>query len=353
MVSGTWFNNKSQFNLFQGQLDRARLQAKLAASKRMEAETAKLNEKYDGKAAAALQQKAEKLGDERMAVFDYNNRVEAALKRFNDARVSMLTAKDAIAAGSATAFDLAINSHNAWVSNKTTFPDSLIANTGNGFGRWKETEYAVSGGGLDTTVKEAFLGNDYAILVDGTDVSLRPDKDGGDLIGGPNGSVAMSNWDVVSLSGDQITVQDNANGATYTGTLKRGGLGVLNAWGYDDLATDEGKARATADLKAAMKELDKIELEFRNSQSGLDSILKRMDGQIKGLSDEYNKIANEEVDAKQAERRAIKTRFDIQTNALAITTGTATNFIYQLFQNPLTQPKKDLTDIMLASVKGG
>lgn len=353
MVSSTgWFNTKTQFNLFQSTLERSQMMAKLAAATRMDAEMAKLNEKYDGKAAAEIQSQAEKLADEKFKVDDYHTRVEAALKKFNDVRVSLLSAKAAIASGSTTAFDLAINTQNAWLANKTTYSTSLVANTGNGFGKWTEHTEMLSGAGMDVAVTDHYLGNDYAIDLDGSDLALRPNKDGNALEGGPNGKVAMSNWTVDSLSGDQITVKDNLNNQTYTGTLKRGGLGVLNAWGYDGLATADGKARATADIQAAMKKLDKLELEYRGNELGLSAIVKGMNGKIEGLTAEYTKIANEELDAKQAERRAIKTRFDMSTNALALTTGRQTNFIYQMFNNPYTTEKKDLTGILMDMYKG-
>lgn len=353
MVSSTgWFNSTAQFDIFEGSLERSRLLAKLAASQRMDAEMAKLNDKYDGKAAARLQEDAEKLADSKIGVDDYHNRVEAALKKFNDVRVSLLSAKAAIATGSTTAFDLAINTNNAWLSSKAVFNTSLIANSGNGYGTWAKKTEVVSGAGMDVSVTDHYVGNDYAIVIDGNPQQvLRPDKDGLTLQGGSNGKVAMNSWSVVSQNGDQVTVKDTVNNVEYTGTLKRGGLGVLNAWAYDGLSTPAGKAQAAADIDAAIKKLDKIELEYRGSETGLSAIIKGVNNKIDSLSEEYNKVANEELDAKQAERRAIKAKFDLSTNALALTAGAATNFIYQMFNTSSTIEKKDLAGILMDMVK--
>ncbi|MBC7906149.1 MAG: hypothetical protein H7Y60_05295 [Rhodospirillaceae bacterium] len=349
MVSSAgWFSSKTHFNLFQSNIERSQLLAKYAASKRMDAEMQKLNEKYDGKAAASLEAEANRLADSKNVVDGYHSRVEAALKKFNDVRISLLSAKAAITSGSATAFDLAINTNNDWLSTKAVRSDSLIASTGNGFGTWAEKTELLSGAGMDVSVTDHYVGNGYAIVVDGTTPPqvLRPNKEGNALEGGSNGKVAMNSWTMVSQSGDQVTVNDGTT--TYTGTLKRGGLDVLNAWAYDGLSTPEGKAKATADINAAMKELDKIDLEYRSNETGLSAIVKGMNGKIQGLTDEYNNIATEELDAKQAERRAIKQKFEISTNALALTTGRTTNFIYEMFNHQTaTAEKKTLTGILM------
>jgi hypothetical protein len=59
-----------------------------------------------------------------------------------------------------------------------------------------------------------------------------------------------------SLTGDAISMTVSANTAnakTVTGTLKREGTEVLNAWLYDNFTTSDGRDRARDDIKSAME----------------------------------------------------------------------------------------------------
>ena len=60
--------------------------------------------------------------------------------------------------------------------------------------------------------------------------------------------------ELVSLTGDTVVFNINAGTADegqFTGTLSRTGLGVLDAWLYEGLATDTGRDNAAADLHEA------------------------------------------------------------------------------------------------------
>ena len=62
---------------------------------------------------------------------------------------------------------------------------------------------------------------------------------------------------------------DTANPQTFTGTIDREGIGIVDAWFYDNLSTEDGRDRALADLKSARKN---IELEINRYQRSLTTI---------------------------------------------------------------------------------
>lgn len=352
-MADSWFNNDSQFNIFQSSLERSLLIVKYSMSKRMEASLADLNKKYDGQKGASLEADVNKLGDTSFEVADYLTRVDAGLRRMNDIRTELFAAKDALNTNSAEAFDHALNAINWWVGRSLKEPDSLIANPTNNRGSWTAEVDVVSAAGETTEVRHTFLGTDYALQLDPPATTVMvPDSKGEKLVGGPDGEVALDNVKLVSMNGDAVTIEDTATGKQYSGTLKRAGVGVLHAWGYDNLTTDEGKARARADIDLAIRALAKAENQMTMTSTALARMKGGVEAQMEAKTDEYKKVMDEELTAKQAEARAIKARFDMATNSLALTTGSATKFIYQMFRTSPTYEKKDITGILMDSVKG-
>ena len=120
--------------------------------------------------------------------------------------------------------------------------------------------------GTTREVRGAFLGTDYHIIDSegkrwSPDWSARllrqydeyPDKPS-DKLGDFDNGVRVD-----SISGTTIafTIAPNtASPQSFTGTLHRDGLGLLDAWYYDGLATDAGRDRAMADLESARLGLD-------------------------------------------------------------------------------------------------
>ena len=126
--------------------------------------------------------------------------------------------------------------------------------------------YPVNIYGTTREVRGAFLGTDYHIIDSqgkrwSPDWSARllrqydeyPDKPSdkmGDFYSGVR---------VDSISGTTVgfTIAPNtAAPESFTGTLNRDGLGLLDAWYYDGLATAAGRDRAMADLESARLGLD-------------------------------------------------------------------------------------------------
>lgn len=412
-----------QFSVFKSSLERSRLVVKMAQAKRMEADLAALNEKYDGKKAAGIEDQINGIANRKFDVSNYLTNVETGLKRVDDIRTQLLMAKDAISKGSNDAFNLAINTVNLWVGRQADDPDSLIANNNNGRGAWRQDITVVDDGSASVEMAHQFMGTDYTILLNDGSV-LRPNKDGTQLTGIGNGGVPFANLAMTrganltdangnSFSGfvkvsasdgsatlvdaggtalldgdgnpiqgtlattggvttltdsngkaytlaysDQVVVTQNDGGTTtnYTGTLKQGGLGLMHAWTYGNFKNDaDPDAAATArqaasmDIDTAIRKLAQIERTLNIYQAGLSGISNDLDGKSSALADEYKKVSDEELTAKQAERRAIETRFQVATNAMSLSNETTATFVYQMFVNSPTYEKKSLTDVLLGS----
>jgi|GEM_PF-4644893 hypothetical protein len=497
MSNGSWFNTIDQYKIFQASLERSQLIVKMAQAKRMESDIAALNEKYDGKKAAGIEDQINKIADQKFSVTNYLNNVNTGLKRIDDIRTQLLMAKDAIAKGSNSAFDLAVNSINVWIGRQQDDPDSIIANNTNGRGGWAKDVTVVSGGGMSINLTHEFMGSDYAVVLPDGQV-LRPDKAGTKLTGIGNGGVAFSDLsmdrvanmtdasgiafqgtlsvaDVASLkdgdgtiltdadgnpiegrlktengvttltangkaysvtygSDGEVTLTDPDDGTntfqgfvsvtsvaslqgaggtvvtdggnaiqgtlrtvggqttltagngktyvlsysdqvrvtstvadadgtittnTYDGTLKKGGLGVLHSWSYGNFKDDADPDAATTarqaaaqDIDTAIRKLAQIERNLNIYEAGLSGISNGLDGKSSLLSTEYKKVSEEELNAKQAERRAIETRFNIATNAMALSNETTATFVYQMFVKSPTTEKETLTDILLGLAGG-
>lgn len=341
------------FDIYQGLMDRNLLQVKLAASERMNAQLKKLEQKYDGKAAQRVLDDASKVADEKARVSDWLSRVDDGLDVMNDVRIWMLEMKAAIAAGNGPAYDNSFDALNADMDREGYKGNSLVHNTGNDRGTWRKTTELVSSGGITASVTNNYLGNDYIIqLGDGTNLISSSD---GKKLGDAKGTVSLNVSDLalVSYTDGEAVFEDRSdpdNPVQYTGTVKRGGLGVLPAWLYGNFATADDKARAQTDMAAAFKALANVERTYNLNQAQLSGMNVTLGGKLDQLRADYDRVANAELDAKQAERRAIKSRFELQNNALALTSGRAQNFIWYMF-NQKPPEKQTLTDIMLNQVR--
>ncbi|MGE5514863.1 MAG: hypothetical protein ACM31D_03485 [Bacteroidota bacterium] len=397
MSSGSILSSVYSSSLFQSTLERTQLIVKQSMAKRMEADVAALNDKYDGKKAAALEDQINGIADQKFDVSNYLTNVQTGLKRMDALRTELLSAKDAIAKGSVDAFNLHINTINTWIGKQSDDPDSLIANNTDGKGNWRKDVAVVSGGGQSVNLEHQFMGTDYAIVLDDGNV-LRPNAktsllsangtgatlshlatltagDGSTISGTivtANGQTTITDGSGNTYTGTDKQVTDSlgntysvatsdkvtvnyADGSSQTGTLKRGGLGVLHGWAYGDFNSSDPTAKAAAqqaanaDIDAAMRKLAQMERTLNLDEAGLSGITQSLDGKSSALADEYKKVSEEELTAKQAERRAIETRFNISTNAMALSNQTTSTMIYQMFNNPWSTDKKSLSDVLLGA----
>jgi hypothetical protein len=343
--------NTVQFGVYQHMADRARLTIKLGNALQMEREYKKIDAKYDGHEEVALAGDIEKLSEKAINVADFISRTEYGLKRINDVRNELISMRANLTSGAYEAFDLNYSTANQYAGTRHLEPESLIANPGNGRGEWSGGVEQVDGsGGVVISVDRKFIGNDYAISLANGDTLTASQKNHA-MEGGSNLSLEFSKLTVSSYDSDtkEITIHyddGSPTGVDYTGTLKRGGGGMLNAWAYNNFATQADKDRAIADIGEAHRRLALAEHSLLSDEAGLESAKITMKAKVDDLNKQYQAVAEENLTAKQAERKAVKARFDFQNNSLTLAQGRATVMIQQLFVNSWSFSKPSMTDIM-------
>jgi hypothetical protein len=138
-------------------------------------------------------------------------------------------------------------------------------------------------------------------------------------------------------------------GTTYSGTLHRGGGGVMNAWAYENFTGSDPAAAKTAamsDIDDALDRIRKAEIQWNIAGAQLESAFNRLGVAQDDAQKEFEEISYEQLDAKNAEKKAAKARFDLATNGLALTASRSTDFIYQMFiSNPIAD-KKSILEIV-------
>lgn len=348
-MASDWFS--SQVNLYDGMAERNLLIIKQAQAVRMEQELEKVNEKYDGSAAASIEADINKLNDDKVVVSQWLDSVNGGLKRFQDVRQYMLQMKATLAVStpSSEAFDNYFDALNSQVSNEKYNKNSVISNNTNNRGSWTDTTTMVSSGVMSAAVTHHYVGNDYAIELDGGAGLMTSARDG-TLTGGGH-TIERKNLQMVSFSDDHVEFQDvtdPANPVTFSGTIKRGGLGVLPSWLYGDLTVPANQDRVKADLTSGFKNLARIELDFNVDQAQLSGMHSSLTSKMRNLQTDYERVSTEEVNAKTAEKKAIQTRFDIYNNALALTSARSSNYIQQMFNTSLPT-KQSFKDALLSA----
>lgn len=131
--------------------------------------------------------------------------------------------------------------------------------------------------------------------------------------GSPTGvSTSVENITLDSFDSSTGAVQfTSAATGTVTGTVTRGGLGLLDSFLYDNFNSADGIARAKADLQNAESLVLNTEADFRVTATTLQTRASLFDSQILGLD---RQIANEiqnVTDAGQAHLLSTQIQFSI------------------------------------------
>ncbi len=363
MATNSIFGGQAQFNKYQYDANRSLLIIKEASAKRMEADIAKIEGKYkNDRRVSDLEKQISSIGTEAIDTTTKLSTVQSGLKNINDIRVQLLAMRDTLkrpdAAQKAVVFDYAYDTINGYAGTRASDANSLISNSYKGNGQWDKSSETFVAGLTPVTLTHRFLGSDFVIQPDGGGKELRQATGvAGALVGGDDGSIDKSEISNVKVNGGNITFDVTKAGATpedpsttssVSGTLQRGGGGVLKAWAYNNFSTAEDKERATNDINNALKQLAKDEQGLMNNDITLQRVKTTLTNKNKGLQDQYKKISTENLTAMQAERRAVSTRFDMLNNQLALTSSSAQTMIYQLFvKTPAA--KQTLMDALYAA----
>ncbi len=192
--------------------------------------------------------------------------------------------------------------------------------------------YKTSPSGTTGSVQGAFIGNDYYIT-DSAGKRWVPNRAAKNLKrydNYPNGATSkVGAFDgglrLDSISGDAITftiAPNTATPETFSGTLSRKGLRIMDSWYYNGLATDADRQKAITDLKSARAA---VSLEVQRYQLGASTATfyeNRVNAEIKGIkskvADEMIARATELQDAQAKLSREFQTTQSIVAQSLAL-----------------------------------
>ncbi|MBC7952777.1 MAG: hypothetical protein H7Z12_13290 [Rhodospirillaceae bacterium] len=335
---------KSQFALYQGTSANALLRIKYAQAERLKQTYKDIGAKYDGAESRRAADKMTQAGDAKVQVADQGRALEASLERLDDIKLQFAAMATAKSTTSTAAWDLAYDSMQNYAGSSTTAPNNLAGRLSDGSGGFRETTNVISAGGLSVPVSHHFAGADYTLeLADGT--ILQADQASQTLGGGNGQTFSFANLSVTSVSGDQVVFHDSASGQDYNATLHRGGNGLMNGWFYNGFNA-EGSARAQEDLEAANHYVMSVQTEWQITKGQMDGLVKKIGTQFDTAKANYEKISLEEIDAKNAEYKAAKAKFDLTTNLLSLTSGSATNMIEKMFLTDTSFQKSSLFDVI-------
>lgn len=183
-------------------------------------------------------------------------RAESMQSKLEDMSLTAYSAKYGDATSSWTypiQFDTKLRAINSQAIDSRKSPN-LLGRSGSDY------TYTTNTYGVTDTVSRQFLGTDYTITDTGGNIWTR-DR-GGFLLRQYDASYARTgNYAALtggvrldSISGATVTFTINYNSTSaqqFTGTLSTSGLGLLDAWLYDDLKTSAGRSRALTDVHQA------------------------------------------------------------------------------------------------------
>jgi len=338
---------QTQFNLYQGTSDNSLLRVKLAQAERLKKEYAAIEDKYDGSVQASYEAKLEAAVEAKAGMSKSLQNVQSALGKMDDIRNKLLEMRSAANTGSAEAFDYAYSTLSTMVGSSWLDSENLMANNRTSSMTWPEKTSIAFGGGYQVQVTNYFLGSDYAIELDDGSGAVRPNLSTNKLEGGSLEGHSFADISNPVINGDQISF--DVGGVTYSGTLHRGGGGVMNAWAYENFTGSDpaaAKSAAMSDIDDALDRIRKAEIQWNIAGAQLESAFNRLGVAQDDAQKEFEEISYEQLDAKNAEKKAAKARFDLATNGLALTASRSTDFIYQMFiSNPIAD-KKSILEIV-------
>lgn len=182
--------------------------------------------------------------------------------------------------------------------------------------------------GETRTVNGSYLGSDYYIT-DTAGMRWQPDRVSKLLMrysDYPNDPLPSdsANFEtglrLDSISGDAVsftTGPDTGNAQSFSGTITRSGLEVMDSIFYDGLATDAGRTRALADLNAA-KEAVNLEVSRYEAEITMAKFYEnRAVAESRGITNETNNLLIENAQAVNKAQNALQLEFDAAQSKLA------------------------------------
>ena len=183
-------------------------------------------------------------------------RAESIRNKLDAMSITAYSAQNGDATSSATypiIFDVGLRGINSQAIDSRKSTNLLSSNN-------SDYTYITNINGAPATVSREFLGADYTITDTGGNIWVR-DRGSFVLRQYDSNYVATGNYAALtggirldSISGATVTFTTDYNSTSaqqFTGTLATSGLGLLDAWLYEDLTTSSGRSRALTDVHQA------------------------------------------------------------------------------------------------------
>lgn len=228
----------------------------------------------------------------------------------------------------------------------------LSGNTGRASFQNNQASYAIDQFGHTATVYGAFLASDYYIT-DSSNGFFVPEFLSDSLQqfeSYPNNELGdaftVKGIQLDSFDGTNVTFTvdaGQASEATYSGTVNRGGLGVLHSFFYD-FTTASGRSEAAADVQSAREAFEREVLRLESEQTRVQNAIDRLDELIEDKRDEVFDLLRESALARfenQADLQA-----DFQRSLFVIDSFASTQANYTSFYQPFLQGDK-LTGLLI------
>ena len=198
---------------------------------------------------------------------------------------------------------------------------NLVGNTSGPDWETDTISAKIRDGGAYTEIEGAYLGSrsqildgdgNYWQLIEGDNVYRQFNADGT----GTTTGLEISSEDMVvtsfDSSDDSVTISDGTN--TITGTVQRGGLGVLKSDYYNDFADDTAVQEAIDDIEAAINYFDGKASLITAKTSMLEGNYDLIKKKIANAEEDSARIVKEQITESAAETRAANLKLTLAVN---------------------------------------
>ena len=257
-------------------------------------------------------------------------------------------------ATAATEFNDLYNNINARASGANQIVNhqniNLIGRTNGPDWDTKDLYTSTNQSGGFTKIEGAYLGTQHEII-DADGYAWRFDEmnelykqylnDGTDVATGSEISMADMTISSFDSSTDSVTLSNGAD--TISGTLNRGGLGILKSEYYSNFSDDTSVQDAIDDIDSAIIYFDTNSTRMNANASLLQSNNNLIKKQIAQLEKEVAEIVTEEIQANGAKNRAANLKFTLAISNVNIMSKSNEGLILNMLQ--LTQPQSSASGI--------
>lgn len=348
-MAGSIVDFRLQYQLYNFALERALLLTKVRVQERAAVDLRRLNLEQSDQVTVQQERvdRQLRLKDEIQAAL---TPLAAAQKPLVDLRTELARAKYAASIGDPAGFDNALLNINYLIRSASLNPGDLIGRLLPDSAGKRTRVFPL--GEDEVSVATQSLAATYALDLGGGVVAPVDPREETVVLGGVEYGVRDLQY--VSGSGDSVTftVDPGSGPVTYTATVKRGGLGLANSWFYGGIPSDASAAsaaqrsRAMADVDAAIKTLNQVELNLGIADASVRTALDRASTALEAENSAMAALVTLQLDEQSALEAAWSRRLDLATAGIALAGQTGLVRIASLFA-PEQPPTDTVLDVLL------